>query len=68
MSQPVAQIQILMMDNGKVVARAEVPSRTMLNAMMVTAHQNLLEKLKDREDAEKKGEAIEVAPPGFLGK
>jgi hypothetical protein len=63
--QPVARINIDLYPDGRIIARGNVPSRQVLNAMITTAWQDLLGVFREREAKAANNEAILVPPPGF---
>jgi hypothetical protein len=45
----IGRIEIIMTANGNIQAQFQVPNRQLMNAMMETAKQDILEKLKKAE-------------------
>ncbi len=59
--QPQAMIQIALLPDGQVVSSYTGPNRPIFNMMMETARQDIIEKLRAKEQ----GPRIEAAPPGL---
>jgi predicted transcriptional regulator len=61
----VGTIQVVMFEDGGVITRAQVSGRVQANAMCMTALQDILISLEERDAKARKGELIEPAPPDF---